>query len=341
MIPYYFPQTYLSQPVMQRLAVVFDRIGVCLPSDLEVPEQMRRWADSQTFELRIPVTADRDRLAGALKAFRSWASAQSGGIGIDATLLKTYHSFPPIIDAPFASQIRTDIEQRAESKAVEAPGKKAAPDPLFGARIFLNIAQQLDEQADSLHRDLTAVDARQQEMLRALQDEPAAVPDGDRRTGRRADEHELYMLTERMQAWAQLAAADAVRSGADAPSLFVAAGREALERILDRLPENEAVDRPGAFRMPAETSDPVANWRRSFLQALTLLATGQTDPAGTATALPAPPPAAENQAGLRIEVVRFPHRSITEVLAAAGLLAAVEPVKAAAVHTVIVTVEPA
>jgi len=79
------------------------------PSDLDVPVQMRHWADSGLIELRFPAAEDTQQLAAVLKAFRSWAALQSGGPGFDLNLLKAYHSQRPFLDAPFASQIRSEL----------------------------------------------------------------------------------------------------------------------------------------------------------------------------------------------------------------------------------------
>ena len=170
MIPIVFPHTYLSSRMMQILAVVFDRLGVYLPSDLDVPEQMQRRADSGLLVLRVPAAGDAAQLADVLKAFDSWAALQGGGPGFDVQLLKAYHSQPPFLDAPFAAQIRTDIQQGLTASSSDTAGRVVEPDPLFSARVFLSIAQQLDAQADTLDRDFAAVDARRQDMLRALHD---------------------------------------------------------------------------------------------------------------------------------------------------------------------------
>ncbi|KPJ76402.1 MAG: hypothetical protein AMJ54_11765 [Deltaproteobacteria bacterium SG8_13] len=342
MIPHYFPHTYLSQRVMQILAVVFDRVCVYLPSELDIPEQMQRWVDSKMLELRVPVTEDKDRLAAVLKAFRSWATLQGGSPGFDLDLLQAYHRTPPFIDAPPASQIRTDIGRRITSQPTGENKTTSESDRLLSARVFLSIAQQLDEQADALDRDYAAVGARQQDMLAELQDDRPDSPTAETPAAARADGHEQYMLAERMQAWAQLAAADAAQSGPDAPAVFVTASRQVLERLVDYLPEGAAIDRPGVLYVPAEHGAAMTDWRRAFLQTIIKLATGRHAPTQPAAELPAPPAAAAGQGRLCLEVIRIPHRSITELLtAAAGSQPAAGPTGTAAENTVVVAVESA
>ena len=341
MIPIVFPHTYLSQRAVQILTKVFDRIGVYLPSDLQIPEQMQHGADSGILELRIPAPGDKGRLAEVLKAFRSWAAMQGGRPGFDMDLLKAYHSQAPFIDAPFASQIRTDISRRMEPSS-SSKEQKAGPDPLLSARIFLSIAQQLDEQADTLDKDFAAVDARRQDMLRELQDGLPDSPASEPPATVGSEEHGRYMLTERMQAWAWLAAVDAAQSGASAPALLVTAEREVLEWVIDRLPADASLDRSKLFSVSAENSEAIAGWRRDFLQAIIPLATGSDEPADPMHRLPNPPPVDVNIDRLQLEVVRLPHKCVVEVLEALSPSPpAAEQAAAAAENTVIVVVEPA
>ena len=340
MLPIVFPHTYLSQRVMQILTKVFDRIGVYLPSELQIPEQMQHWADSDMLELRIPAPGDEARLAEVLKAFRSWAAMQSDGPGFDVDLLKAYHSQAPFIDAPFASQIRTDIGRRMAPLSSKE-GQKAEIDRLLSARIFLSIAQQLDEQADTLDKDFAAVDARRQDMLRELQDGLPDSPANEPPIPVGSEEPGVYMLTERMQAWAWLAAVDAAQSGSHVPALLVTAGREVLEWVIDRLPDDAIVDRSKLFSVSAENSEAMAGWRRDFLQAIISLATGSDEPADPMHSLPEPPPVDVNQARLQVEVVRLPHKFVAEVLGVSlPSPSAAEQTAAATENTVILVVEP-
>jgi hypothetical protein len=326
---------------MQILTKVFDGIGVYLPSDLEIPEQMQHWADDNLLELRIPAPGDTERLAEVLKAFRSWAAMQSGGTGFDVNLLKAYHSQTPFFDAPFASQIRTDISRRMAPSSIKEE-QKAAPDRLLSARIFLSVAQQLDELADTLDKDFAAVDAHQKDMLRELQDSLPDSPANESPATVGSEEHGRYMLTERMQAWAWLAAVDAAQSGSDAPALLVTAGREVLEWVIDRLPDDVIVDRSELFTVSAESSEAMDGWRRDFLQAITTLAAGPDEPVDLMRRLPDPPPVGVNQDRLQVVVIRLPRMCMDEVLGASPLSQpTAEQAGAAAENTVIVVVDSA
>ena len=315
MIPLVFPHTYLSERMMQRLSLVFPRVGVYLPSDLDVPAQMRRWADSGRVDLRFPVTGDTRQMAAVLKAFRSWASAQSGGAGVDLSLLKAYHSHPPFLDAPFAAQIQTDIRQRSTSPPADPDTQPSESDRLFNARVFLSIAQQLDEQADALDRDYAAVDSRQQELLRELQ--PDQRP-GAAGFGPRADVNdsatEPYMPAERLDAWAQLAAADPIQSGPDATTLFVTGSRQVWEQVVEPPPEGAALDHLPAVALAVEMTDSLDRWRQAFMKTIAELTGGGREPSGARIELPDPPPAADNRDSVRLELVRFPCATIADVL---------------------------
>ena len=341
MIPIYFPHTYLSQRVMQILTTVFDRIGVYLPSDLEIPEQMQHWADDNILELRIPAPGDTERLTEVLKAFRGWAAMQSGRPGFDVNLLKAYHSQAPFFDAPFASQIRTDISRRMAPSSADQE-QKAAPDRLLSARIFLSVAQQLDELADTLDKDFAAVDAHQKDMLRELQDSLPDSPASEAPATVGSEEHGRYMLTERMQAWACLSAIDAAQSGSDAPALLVTAEREVREWVIDRLPEEAIVDRSELFTVSMEHSEAMAGWCRDFLQAISTLATGPDERVDLMQRLPVPPPVGVNQDRLQLEVIRLPRMCVDEVLGVSPLpQPTAEQAGATAENTVIVVVDSA
>ena len=287
MIPIVFPHTYLSSRLMLLLPAVFSRIGVYLPSDLNIPIPMQRWVDSGLVELRVPVSADKQRLAAVLKAFGSWASMQSGQPGIDIDLLKAYHSQKPFFDAPFASQIRTDIHRGMTPASSDKNGKAAEAESLFNARVFLSIAQQLDEQADTLDRDYAAVDQRQQDLMRALHaDDPPALSTPGNRGALRAGGQGQYMLAQRLRAWAQLAAADPALTGANAPALFVTGSREVLQGVVEQLPPDAAFDRSSGLRVPLEESDPLRDWRRAFSQALAALTGVRLEHQGPAQPVP-------------------------------------------------------
>ncbi len=342
MIPIVFPHTYLPSRMMQILPLVFPRVGVYLPSDLDIPMQMQQWADSGILELRIPVIEDTEQLASVLKAFRSWASLQGGSPGIDLSLLKAYHSQAPFLDAPFSTQIRADIRHRMASPVTEPPGQHPEPDRLFSARVFLSIAQQLDEQADTLDRDFAAVNARQQDMLQQLQsDDPSVSPASGHPSALPVDAHAQHMLAERLEAWSRLAAADPAHGAANAPALFVTGSREVSAQMVDLLPEGAAFDPLGSVCVPVETSDRMAGWRRDLAKTIASLTAGRPERTDADIELPAPPPVAPGQDSVLLEVIRIPHRRIADVLGfATASHAAADPGRATAANTVIVTVGP-
>jgi hypothetical protein len=149
----------------------------------------------------------------------------------------------------------------------------------------------------------------------------------------RANSHEPYMLAERMAAWAQLAAADPAQHQPAPPSLYVTASGEAVQQVIDRLPQEAAVHRPARIAVPAETGKPMDGWRRSCLQAIGPPA------AGGSIELPVPPPAAPGQDSVAVQVIRIPHGRLIDLLGGSAAFAAAEPAPAA--DTVIVAVGPA
>ena len=342
MIPILFPNTYLSGRLMRRLEAVFARIGVYLPSDLDIPMQMQRWAESGLVEMRVPVAAGKQRLAAVLKAFRSWASMQSGQPGVDLNLLRAFHGQTPFLDAPFASQIRTDIQRQMTGSSPDSSGQDSQVERLFNAQVFLSIAQQLDEQADTLDRDYSAVDQHQQNLLRELQpDQPPSHPVIGEPTGMQADDHGQFMLPQRLQAWALLAAADPALSGTNAPALFVTGSREVLEWMVERLPESAAFDRLTGVRVPVEAGGAMRDWRQAFLPAMIELAARRREHVDLDAQLPAPPPVAPGQAGALLEAVRFPGEHITDLLGLVPTAPSADPSsKIAAESTIVIALSP-
>ena len=326
MIPIYFPYTYLSQQAMQVLTVVFPRLAVYLPSDLDPPVQMQRWAESGAVELRVPAAEGSQQLAAQLHAFRSWASLQSGRPGIDAGLLKAFHSSPPFFDAPFSSQIQTDIRSQVSGHQSESDEHTFESTRLFAARVFLSIAQQLDEQADTLDQDFAAVGARQQKLLRELQSEDRSelTPPGYQ-SAAPAEDHQQYMLTERLEAWAQLASADPARQRPDDGALLVTCSREVLEQIADRQPQEAELYHLPKMQLPAESSEQMTSWCQSFGQALVSAAAGQQKPAELPSVLSQPPPAAPDAGLIQLRGIAIHGSELPAVLGASTAAPTVPP----------------
>ena len=179
-------------------------------------------------------------------------------------------------------------------------------------------------------------------MLRQLHDDQPTGPPSAPLAAGRADGPDQYMLTERMQAWSQLAAADIDRGESDAPAVFVTTSREVWDQIADQLPEDAIIDRPDDLWVPVQPSDSMAGWRQEFLQTITSLSVGGQASAGQVMNLPVPPPVDADQDRLRIEVLRIAHTSITGVLGAAeGSPSTVGATQPASKNTVIVAVESA
>lgn len=225
MTPIYFPFTYISEPILDKLWDTFGKIVVYQSSKINVPEKMTAWEKSGKIDIRMPVEGNDEKIERILQEFKSWADLHQGS---ELSLLKTQLGKIPFFNEDATSQIKLDIKRQDLKKPSEEK-----PERLLVARMFLQVAQELDLQHDSLKQDLLSLEAMDQRLIKELTGEAlSSSSDVDTYQAVETNDAGKYMTKERIDAWARIMLQDRQQSG-----LFITNSRAVMEHLLDDAPE--------------------------------------------------------------------------------------------------------
>ena len=206
MTPIYFPFTWAEVSTVQAITAVFPKIALYRPSACMAPSLLIPFEQTGNLEIRVPVTKDSNKLESLVADYQNWARLHRGS---DLALLKTRQPAAPFIDH-LSSQIQSDILHYQDSPTDQAQ------DPVFNARLFLEIAAAYDAQQADLNCDLAKIQNMEKRFAEALGDhaemeEP--VPLGN--VPLFQDDPGDFMLSERLQAWSVLLLQDQSLRAAD------------------------------------------------------------------------------------------------------------------------------
>ncbi|MBW1864640.1 MAG: hypothetical protein JRI64_03150, partial [Deltaproteobacteria bacterium] len=235
-------------------------------------------------------------------------------------------------DETSSSQIRSEIKKTG--KKAPSPEK---PDPLFRARLFLHMAQELDLQNDLLTRDLVGVEAMEEDFMKELkgenEDDPARAA---AIKALETDDPGHYMTEERIESWALLMQQDPRVSG-----LFITSSRAVLDLLLDRMSEMEEVTRFDAVPAGVPDAEALATWQDELIKHLENLATGPWPAEAEAIADPPEVPGSETTASLTLFIApgRAPHEFFAQCLGTDALQAESTPDSSRFKNTLIGLVE--
>ena len=223
-LPVYFPMTYLSAAAEDRLAACFGQTAVYRPSDRTLPKTMLAAVDAKRLVVHTPVKAESDRLAELMKSYYAWAEENKG---VDLSVFKGREAHIPFYEDTSISRIRQDVRNMGSARE-----KEPVRDPVFSARLFLEMAQELDRQNSELERSLADVRVKEDGMLSDLMG--ASNGTGGIETASRADsvaDPGAYMTGMRLLAWWQL-----VRKGPGTGNLLVTDSRTVIEYLIEKEP---------------------------------------------------------------------------------------------------------
>jgi hypothetical protein len=204
MTPVYFPFTYIGASAWRAITAAFEQIIVYQPCSQEIPGDLLAKVDSGNLLLRIPVRTEEPRLTALLRDYRIWAVQHQSGGSLEAIWRHAAAAGGiPLYENSAPTRIKSET-QRLTSRP------SPAPDPVFSARLFLSLAQELDVQSEAAADGLGRVDELERELLDSLRGGPLEAGQGPLRpegipAGGSAD----YMAAERLRAWTQLLLADA------------------------------------------------------------------------------------------------------------------------------------
>ena len=287
-IPVYFPMTYLSAPVESMLAACFRQIVVYRPSDRTLPEQMQAAVDSGRLAVRIPVEKENERLLGLMDAYYSWAEENRGR---DLAFFKGAQSGIPYFGDTSISGIRQKIREISSESE-----KNESADPIFEARLFLEMAQALDRQNSELERSLDDLSVKEESMLDALlgngQKDRDIAP--VKRSGSPADPGG-YMTAGRIQAWWKLA-----REDPEPCNLLVTESRAVIEYLIETGSGLEKTGVVDSVPIRPVNGRDFSVWRERFLGYLLQLVSTPDTKAG----VPDIPAAVPGESAVTVSVYR-------------------------------------
>ncbi len=251
-IPIYFPMTYLSASVESMLAACFRQIAVYRPSNCELTKAMQAAVDLGRLLVSTPIEKNSAELLAQMNAFYAWAEINKGA---DLSLFKGNQASIPFFDETSISRIKQTIKERGDGGAKREPGA-----PLFEARLFLEMAQELDRQNSELERSLDDLRVKENKMLADLleEDQDRRGIDSVQRPASAADPG-AYMTANRIQAWWKMA-----REGSEPCNLLVTESEAVIEYLIEHGPGMEKKDLPGPLPLRRTAGPDLAVWQGKF-----------------------------------------------------------------------------
>jgi hypothetical protein len=224
MKPAYMPFTHISADTARLLNALVGPVVVYQPWRSRIPDDLVQMASQGLVEVRAAMTGDDARLQAALTEFKAWARMNPGRSTAGAGFVGARQGEIPFYEETAVNRIRSDL------KRYRTPDREPDDtDAAFGVRLFLAVAQENDQAADLLDRDLNRFSSLEQAFLETLND---ADPVGfERSTPGGAiwkEDPGARMTGPRLRAWARLARADAA-----APDLLITASAAVMDVLME------------------------------------------------------------------------------------------------------------
>ena len=223
MEPLLFPYTYIGPEMVAAAARFFAELTLYQPVGDFAPEDLGLSVGDGFLNIRIPVPDDGDLVASAVRDFQLWARQHHTGGDLKTILPRAAAPRPPYFDDSATTQILSDLKPSRQKNATHTPA-------LFNARLFLCLAQDLDRQRWELNHQLERAEADSQALMRELQavDDPGGA-ELNSTPAILPDDASEFMLSERLNAWAQLFLADSP----DNPMLLTTSRAIIADLIMD------------------------------------------------------------------------------------------------------------
>lgn len=264
MLPVYFPFTGVGRGWLDASSGFFKKITVYQVLAAEIPERMKAWQDEQRLDIRLPLGHHEKEISVILREYKTWAQHHQGG---DISFFKTQGRHIPFFEDSSVAQIRKEIKDKG--KAVTAAGKTKPPDLYPG--VFLQMAQDLDEKNKEIAGGLKSQTAREHELMKALKGDELFKMPGDSGPGMRSEGQDVYMMPERMTAWAHIMLVDDLTS-----PMLITSHPAALENLVEQTIQGEpAIQFLQTLRAPAGDAGCVSRSQddlAAFLQKVSVLA---------------------------------------------------------------------
>ena len=197
--PVYAPFTHLGDRAAAALQAHFDSILLLRPYAEQLPRGMRELERRGFLEVLSP-PGDAAGGAAAVGAYLEWARRHAGGTGPTGAFWQARLAEEPAGGDRSAFQLASQINRRRLPEQ-----RPAAADPLPAARVFLRLAQELDEQEEEVRRDLARCQRLSAEMMAAMAGRPRQPSSGVAAAACQPPSAGAeHRLPERLRAWARL-----------------------------------------------------------------------------------------------------------------------------------------
>lgn len=256
----YMPFSLIKEMALEKLTRTWGALTVYFPAQTQIPEHMEPWVRQELLEIRLPQGVDENHLMAAIEDYKSWADLHQGNIADMAGFFKSERGRFPMMEDTNPTQIGHQIRHYGES------GPNDGIDPVFKAALFLSMALEYDIQQNEMIKDMDDVKSMEQEMLQQLSEDgmhtqvtpggSSALPGGDQA-------YQLYMMPQRVEAWARIALNQTPLS-----LLYITPGKAVFDHIADLFTEAVIPLGPAAFAYSGE-SRPSPSAVRQRIQEIT------------------------------------------------------------------------
>lgn len=247
------PFTHIGESQLRLLTGAFGTLTIHSPADELVPEHMRDWQSRKLLNIRHPQSVDWARLECAIQDYKSWADLHKGDIAEMAGFFKYSQERFAMMDETNPTQISHQIRH------YDAPQQGDSADPLIQAALLLSLAQEFDEQHQTMDRQMNTVESMEKQMMEQLAG-GSVVDDDDlpmlhtRPPSSHDQNMDPQMLSLRVRAWSLVA-----RDNTVTPGMYLTTSQAALDHIIQKFPEAQEVYSRGLFTPEGEPTVPVAN----------------------------------------------------------------------------------
>ena len=201
MTPLLFPYTHLTAEMAALAARLLPHLTVYQPVSGRLPDDLQPWISNGFLKISVPVPDDEETVIAAADEYQVWAQQFQHGKNIK-TILPGAAPRPPFFDDSSPAQLLAELKGGHTDAGADAPR-------FFNARLFLCLAQHLDQHREELRRQLNQVDADSNALLEELKPADALEPFSELKpSGASPKDASDFMLSERLNAWTQLFLAD-------------------------------------------------------------------------------------------------------------------------------------
>jgi len=255
--PIYFPFTYVPQWVAETLVTFFKQFIVYQPSGRKLPTEMQPWFEANVMEVRVPVQTKDEILAKVAKEFQSFADLHTDGKNLKTAVFLGQQGGMPHFGESSVSRIISDLKKSRRSASTEAD-----IDPLFSAQVFLDFAQEFDQQSAEINRELAESDQHSRDLFKEIGAEKENVLPANRlNAGIQLEDPAEYMALDRLEAWIRLFMIDPVDSG-----LLMTSSPEVFNHLIENLTASQQVIQTEALPLRDANDDAVISWRDALLK---------------------------------------------------------------------------